>query len=103
MHRKLEASSEVDIPTWNFFIVLEANECLLQQWKNQVMPLENIAQDVFHAIHHQQQTEFAWNTLLWTAANEIIWMGCDAQLWRSWRWDVLTVLFLRTSIALALR
>lgn len=43
---------------------LRANHTLFQQWQNQVMPLENIAQEVFDAIYHQRQTEWAWNMLL---------------------------------------
>ena len=60
-------------------LFLQANEALFQHWKNQVMPLENIAQDVLDAIYYQQQTEWSWNTLLWAVAERNqYWIGYDA-------------------------
>ena len=60
-------------------LFLAANQALLQRLRNQVMPLEHIASDVFQAIYQQQQAEFSWNTLLWKVAQRNqFWIGYDA-------------------------
>ena len=60
-------------------LFLAANQALLQRLRNQVMPLEHIAPDVFQAIYQQQQAEFSWNTLLWKVAQRNqFWIGYDA-------------------------
>ena len=58
---------------------LEANDDLLSQLENLVMPLESIATQVFHAIYQRQQAEISWIALLWTVAElNQYWIGYDA-------------------------
>ena len=47
---------------------LAANDDLLCQLKDLVMPLESIATQVFQAIYQRQQAEISWIALLWTVA-----------------------------------
>ena len=55
---------------------LQANCELLSQLQGSVMPLEDIAPQVFEAIYQRQQDEIVWVTVLWMVAqrNEY-WMG----------------------------
>ena len=56
-------------------LFLDANDELLCQLKDVVMPLENIAPQVFQ----RQQAEISWITLLWTVAQlNKYWIGYDA-------------------------
>ena len=43
-------------------LFLAANGDLLEQLKDQIMPLEQIATEVFQAMYQRQQAEFSWNT-----------------------------------------
>ena len=43
---------------------LEANDDLLSQLEDLVMPLESIATQVFQAIYQRQQAEISWIALL---------------------------------------
>ena len=58
---------------------LEANDDLLSQLENLVMPLEGIATQLFQAIYQRQQAEISWIALLWTVAKlNKYWIGYDA-------------------------
>ena len=60
-------------------LFLDANDELLCQLKDLVMPLESIAPQVFQAIYQRQQAEISWITLLWTVARlNKYWIGYDA-------------------------
>ena len=60
-------------------LFLAANGNLLEQLQEQIMPLEQIASEVFQAMYQRQQAEFSWNTLLWTVAQQNeYWIGYDA-------------------------
>ena len=60
-------------------LFLADNADLLEQLKDQIMPLEQIATEVFQAIYQRQQAKFSWNTLLWTVAQQnAYWIGYDA-------------------------
>ena len=67
-----ELKAAIDHPTGlvpgekDFF--LEANDDLLSQLENLVMPLESIATQVFQAIYQRQQAEISWIALLWAVA-----------------------------------
>ena len=58
---------------------LNANDELLSQLENSVMPLESIATQVLQAIYQRQQAEISWIALLWTVAElNQYWIGYDA-------------------------
>ena len=58
---------------------LAANDDLLSQLEDLVMPLEGIATQVFQAIYQRQQAEISWIALLWTVAKiNKHWIGYDA-------------------------
>ena len=60
-------------------LFLAANGNLLEQLQDQIMPLEQVASEVFQAMYQRQQAEFSWNTLLWTVAQQNeYWIGYDA-------------------------
>ena len=60
-------------------LFLAANYNLLDQLHGRIMPLEQIASEVFQAMYQRQQAEFSWNTFLWTVAQQNeYWIGYDA-------------------------
>ena len=78
-----ELKAAIDHPTRlvpgekDFF--LAANDDLLSQLEDLVMPLESIATQVFQAIYQRQQAEISWIALLWTVAKlNKYWIGYDA-------------------------
>ena len=78
-----ELKAAIDHPTGlvpgekDFF--LAANDDLLSQLEDLVMPLESIATQVFQAIYQRQQAEISWIALLWTVAKlNKYWIGYDA-------------------------
>ena len=80
-----ELKAAIDHPTGlvpgekNLF--LAANDDLLSQLEDLVMPLESIATQVFQAIYQRQQAEISWIALLRTVAKlNKYWIGYDAPL-----------------------
>ena len=67
-------------------LFLAANDNLLSQLEDLVMPLESIATQVFQAIYQRQQAEISWIALLWAVAKlNKYWIGYDALFLHEWR------------------